>query len=159
MSSMSSETMVSTGSIICDTLFFLKNALSGNVPDPITRPSGDKFIMTSFPSRASTYPLITIKDNGITATKKLGFQSEGFQMKLPIEVRIWARSVAERDKLFDRTFEVLRTNQFPVGTSGTSSYADLHDFKLESVNNFDEAGENSIKCKIINLSYMYVVDA
>lgn len=114
--------------------------------------------MTSYPSRTSTYPLITIKDNGITAVNKLGFQSESFMMKIPIEIKIWARSVAERDKLFDRTFEVLRTNQFPVGTSGTSAYADLHDFKLDSVMNMDLSGENSIKSKIINISYMYVLN-
>lgn len=153
--------MVSAGSILGDVLFFLKNSISGNVPDPIasTRTAGDKFIMTSYPSRTTTYPIITIKDNGIKATTKLGFQSEGFMMRLPVELRIWGRSTTERDKLFDKMWEVLRTNQFPVGTSGTSSYADIHDFKLDNTSNLDEAGENGIKSKIINLSYMFICDS
>ena len=150
--------MVSAGSILTDVLFFLKDQISGNVPDPITRPSNEKFIMTSYPQRPVTYPIITIKDNGINATNRLGMQSESILVNIPMEIRIWGRNVVERDKLFDRTFEFLRTNQFPNTTSGTSSYADIHDFKLNNVINVDEIGENAIKSKIINFSYIFVVN-
>ena len=130
------------------------------MPDPISssRTSDEKFVMTSYPQRPVKYPIITIKDNGIAATERLGMQSESFIVKIPIEVRIWAKSVTQKDKLFDKTFEVLRTNQFPAGSAGTSSYNDLHDFRMDGALNVDEPGEGGIKSKIINLSYIFIAE-
>ena len=148
--------MVASANIIRDTIFFVKDFLDGEVTDPIssTRPANEKFIMTSYPSRAVTYPLITIKDLNTSGSMTLGFQSEASLVELQIEVRVWANNIKDRDNIADDIFDTLRLNQ--VGTSGTSQANNLHDLQLLSSVNVDE--DNGSKSKVMTFKFVFVAE-
>lgn len=146
-------TPVSSGSILRDVLFFIKNYLSGAIPDPMSnRPTNQDFIMTSYPTRPTTYPLITIKDLNMNAPQILGFQSQAMVVHPSMEVRIWANTVATRDQLADKIFYNLKQNQ--IGAGSTSQSFNLHDFKLTSSVNVDDP--DGAKSKIQTYEYFFV---
>ena len=73
-------TAVTSATFLRDTIFAIKNFLSGAVPDPISnRPANQAFIMTAYPTRPTTFPLITIKDLNTYDSNRLGFKSEATQ--------------------------------------------------------------------------------
>lgn len=146
-------TPVNPGSIIRDVLFFFKDFLSGAIPDPITnRPANQSFIMTSYPTRAVTYPLITIKDTNQFVANRLGFQSEATQNYIDTEIRMWGRNVKERDETADKIFNQLKNNQ--IGAGSTSQSFDLHDFKLLNSVNIDTP--DGAKTKVQTYRFLYV---
>lgn len=147
-------TPVNGSTIIRDTLFFLKNFLSGVISDPISsRPANQSFIMTSYPTRPVTYPLITIKDLNMVGGPILGFQSQAVMTHPEIEVRVWGNTIAQRDQISDQVFQNLRNNQ--IGTGSTSQSFNLHDFKLLNAVNVTEENDGP-KSKVQHYSYMFV---
>jgi len=150
--------MVSSTTLLSDTILFTRDTLRSNITDPLgSRPAGEKFVMTSYPRRNTTYPIITVKGMNLTA-RKLGQQSETMLVSFDIEVRTWARNEKEKNNLWDEVFTHLRTNQFPSATAGTSTNADLHDFRLDSSNDIDEPGEEGIKSKIDIYKYIFITN-
>ena len=146
-------TQISGATILRDTLFAIKTFLSGAVSDPITnRPTNESFIMTSYPTRAVTYPLITIKDLNSESTR-LGLQSEAVMQNLNVEVRAWANTVSQRDKLADSIFNSMKNNQFGGGSAFTEDYG-LHDFKLLSSVNVDDP--DGPKSKVQTYKFIFV---
>lgn len=145
---------VASATILRDTIFYIKDWLDGEVTDPIssTRSAVEKFIMTSYPARAVTYPIITIKDVNSEGVTQLGFQSEAMQHYVTMEVRVWARNVKERDDLADSVYSKLKDNQ--IGATGTSQAADLHDFRLLSSINIDDP--NGPKSKVMTFRFLFV---
>lgn len=107
--------------------------------------------MTSYPSRASTYPLITIKDLNTDSSQILGLQSEAMLSKVTMEIRVWGRNTKERDQISDEIWNELRLNQ--IGATGTSQAFDLHDLKLLSRINIDE---DAVKSKILQIQFTLV---
>jgi len=85
----------------------------------------------------------------------LGMRSELHWVSLPIEIRIWARNVKERDELFQAIYNRLRDNQF--GANSTSDVEELHDFILNNSVNIDEEGEVGIRSKILEVQYKTIV--
>src|SRR3990167_4963450 len=144
--------MVQTSTLLADTIFYVKNFISSNTSDPISRASNESFVMTSYPTRPVRYPLITIKDVGCYDLGALGFQSEAAMFYADIEVRVWGRNVAERDKLAQEIYTELKANQ--IGTSGTSQANNLHDFKLINMINIDEA--EGPKSKVMTFRFLFV---
>jgi len=149
--------MVTTTTLLSDTVLFIRNMIRTNVTDPITsvRPTGENFVMTSYPREIVHYPLITVADNGIQDSRA-GQQSEIGFMRLNVEVRVWARTVKERDNLFEQVYNCLRTRQFDAGTGLYDN--NLHDFKLVSAVNTDEDGEEGVKSKVMTYSFLYVTE-
>ena len=146
-------TPVNSGSIIRDVLFFFKDFISGVIPDPITnRPANQSFIMTSYPTRAVTYPLITLKDVNQFVQNRLGLQSEATQNYIDTELRIWGRNVIERDQTADKVFNQLKNNQ--IGAGSTSQSFDLHDFRLLNSVNVDTP--DGAKSKVMTYRYLYI---
>ena len=143
--------MVQTSTLLADSIFYVKNFLSSNITDPITRPTAERFVMTSYPTRPVRYPLITIKDINSFDLGALGFQSEAAQYYIDIEVRVWGRNVAERDQIAQEIYNDLKANQ--IGTSGTSQANNLHDFKLLSMINIDE---DAVKSKVMTFRFLFV---
>lgn len=136
-----------------DTIFFVKTLLASGITDPVssTRAANESFIMTSYPQKPVNYPIITIKDTNTVAGPILGFQSQAMSTREDMEIRIWANTVSQRDKLADQVFYLMRTNQ--SGTNGSYS-ADLHDLKLLSSINIDEP--DGPKSKVQTYQYMFV---
>ena len=145
---------IEAATFVRDILYYIKTDLSSNVTDPIasTRGTKSKFVMTSYPSRAVEYPLITIKANNYTAGRA-GMQTSAMDMNITIEVRIWARNTKERDTLFTSVFNRLRSIQFTATTGSIANY--LHDFNMPSALEIDEEGDQAIKSKIMEVTYRF----
>lgn len=143
--------MVQTSTLLADTIFYVKDFLSSNITDPLTRPAQEKFVMTSYPTRPVRYPLITIKDINSFDLGALGFQSEAAIYYIDVEVRVWGRNVSERDKIAQEVYNDLKANQ--IGASGTSQANNLHDLKLISMVNIDE---DAVKSKIMTFRFLFV---
>jgi len=145
--------MVSTATLLSDTILFTRNGLINEITDPIasTRPAGEKFVMTSYPQRPVTYPIITVKGS-VTDSRRVGQQSEQFIVFIKLEVKIWGSNEIEKNELFDDVFNYMKDNQF--GT-GSSTLAELHNFKLRTALDHDEDGEQGIKSKICDYRYEF----
>lgn len=143
-------TEVSSESFLSDIVIFLRDRLADNVDDPIANKRGtDKFILTEYPQRNTLLPVITITDTGTGPSVKLGMQSEGEALRVNVEIRIWAKNVVERDKLFNEIYDFLRSNQHSGNLNSVD--ANMYDYRLESTTNVSETG---IRSKIIEVSYL-----
>jgi hypothetical protein len=150
-------TNVSSGTFLSDTINLIRDKLRNNITDPITysRPTNEKFVLTSYPQRAVTYPVITVVDRNITQPSRLGMASEGTLIRADIEIRIWGRNVKERDELTQQVYDYLRQNQLDASTGLSES--NLHDFSLMSAVNVDESGEGGIKSKVCEYRFLVLI--
>lgn len=151
-------TTVNSATFLADSIILMRDKIKNNVTDPISsiRPATENFVLTAYPKKAVTYPIITIIDRGISQPQRLGMASEGTIITLDIEIRIWARKVQERDELFDEVYQFLRTNQLDE-TTGLSD-SNLHDFTLLSAINIDEDGEEGIKSKVMEIRFLIIIN-
>lgn len=149
---------VAASTLLTDTILFVRDLIASNVTDPISakRPTGERFVMTSYPKRSVTYPIITVQDDGGTTIKPLGMQSTLQSVKIIVQIRIWARNIAERDELFNSVYQQLRSTQYTASTGSRDN--NLHDFRFESMVNIDEEGEAGIRSKIIRTRYMFITE-
>jgi|SRR3990167_496114 len=148
-------TTVATATFLSDCTIFLRDDILNNVTDPISsiRPTGENFVMTSYPRRPVHYPLITIQNINIVETASLGFRTPHHLIELPLEIRIWARNVKERDELSQDALNRLRNIQF---TATGTVFANLFNFSVNSAVNVDEEGEAGIKSKVIEVQYSFI---
>jgi len=151
-------TEVLSATFLSDTINLIRDKIRSNITDPLvsSRPSTEKFCLTSYPKRAVTYPIITITDRGTIQRGKLGMASEGTVLSIDVEIRIWARNVVQRDELSQQVYDYLRTNQLDA-TTGLSD-SNLHDFSLQSMVNVDELGESGIKSKVSEYRFMVIIN-
>lgn len=149
--------MVSTTTFLSDATKFIRNDLSSNITDPISssRPSGQRFVMTSYPQKPVTYPIITVKQTGPSDDKRLGARSTLKWTTVPIEVRVWARNEKEKDTLAEQVINRLRSNQFGAGSS--SDIQGMHDFELTNSVPVDEPGTAGIKSMVMQFSYKFIL--
>jgi len=146
--------MVVASNLIADILFFIKDDLDDQITDPVSssRPSGSKFIMTSYPQRMVFYPQITLRITNVEASRS-GMQSTGMDYIITLELRIWARNQVEKDNLYNAVLNRLRLIQF---TSSTGSIANnLHDFDAISAVEVDEDGKGKPKSRICEIQYKF----
>ena len=115
--------------------------------------------MTSFPQRDAQYPMIIVRDNGVSDVKRLGMQSEQSWINIPIEVRVWARNIKERDELSQSVYNFLQKNQ--IGTGSETINFGLHDFKCTSMLNIDDVDENGkdtgVRSKQMNFNWKTII--
>jgi len=140
-------TSVSSATFVADTVNFIRDKLKTNITAVSSR------VYTSYPKVNVIYPMITIVDSGISQPMRLGMQSEGTLITLPLEIRIWTKNVKDRDEIFDSVYDYLRTNQF---SGDDITGANLHDFKLTSAVNVDEPGKIGIKSKVMTVEYLFI---
>ena len=149
---------VVAATLISDSVKFLRNDLSDNITDPVTRATDERFVMTSYPQRSVRYPIITVRNEGVQEVQKTGFKSELKWVKLPMEVRVWARNEKEKDELTEQVLNRLRVNQFDGGSASSDDF-ELHDFKILNVVHVDEPNENGkqgVKSSVIHLSFNHM---
>ena len=151
-------TEVKSSTFLADAINLIRDKIKNNVTDPIVsiRPASERFCLTSYPKRAVTYPIITIIDRGISQPQRLGMGSESTAINLDIEIRIWARNVAERDELFDKIYDYLRTNQLDASTGLVAS--NLNGFTLTSAVNVDEPGESGPRSKVMEVRFLFICE-
>jgi len=149
---------ISTNTIISDSVIFIRNRLRNDITDPLSRAgSGNQFILSGYTKRSTHYPIITVRKNNFELGQRLGMQTETYYATLEIEIRVWARNEKERDNLTDSVMTKLNSNQFPQGTTNTSSNVGLHDFKILSVVSVDDIqGENGILSSIITIQNKFL---
>lgn len=140
-------TSVESATFVADTVNFIRDKLKIRITAVSNR------VYTSYPKVNVIYPMITIVDSGISQPLRLGMQSEGTVLTLPLEIRIWAKDVKTRDEIFDSVYTYLRTNQF---SGDDITGANLHDFKLKSAVNVDEPGKIGIKSKVLTVEYLFI---
>ncbi len=144
---------VEIATFIRDVLSFIKTDLLANITDPISskRHATSKFVMTSYPQRKVQYPLITLKvtnQEGVRA----GMQTTTMDVRVTLEIRIWATNEKQKDDLATKVYNRLRSIQF-IGSGSTAN--ELHDFTLFSMNELDEPGEQGIKSRILQIGYTF----
>ena len=144
--------MTNRSTLLRDVLFFIKDDLTGQITDPIsaTRPSGQKFIMTSYPQREVRYPLITIKAINIEALRA-GLQSTRMDITIILEVRIWGRNQKEKDEMYTEILDRLASIQFTASSGSIAN--DLHDFNILSSVEVDET--DGAKSRIAQIQYRF----
>jgi len=144
--------MVSQTTFVADILYYIKNYLTSKITDPKSsiRGAKSKFVMTSYPSRAVEYPLITIKATNFEASRT-GMQSTAMDMQITLEIRIWARNTKERDTLFTDVFNGLRGIQFTTSTGTIAN--NMNDFNMTSALEINEEGDQAIKSKVMEFYY------
>ena len=153
-------TTISTSAFIADAILYIRELLRGQITgitgitDPITRPSGQRFLMTMYPDRAAVYPIVSITDRGIGSMMSGGFQSEVMIVQMNIEIRVWGRNVEEADEIAQNIIDVLRDNQTSTGGLRASN---AFDFKFGPIQNVYESGIQGIKSKIIPIGFMSVI--
>lgn len=151
-------TSVSSATFLADAVNLIRDKLKNNVVDPIvgTRPTNEKFVYTSYPKRVVTYPVMTVVDRGITQPQRLGMGSEVTSISLTLEIRIWGRTVKERDELFDEVYTYLKNNQLDATTGLVAS--NLSGFKLISAVNISEDGEAGIRSKVMEVEFLFICE-
>lgn len=152
--------MVNDTTILHDAILTLRNIIASGVTDPIsaTRSTNSKFVMTSYGTRPTEYPVITITDAGITG-RALGMHSEAQEVSLMFRIDIQSTEVGYsnkgRDWVYDDLYDALRTNQTGVSPiSGTQSHG-LHNFRQLTAFNVDEPGPKGRHRKIVTIAYDY----
>ena len=151
-------TSVSTSTFLADTINLIRDKIKNNVVDPLvaTRPSGQRFCLTAYPKNPVIYPIVTVIHRGIQQPQRLGMGSESTSINMDIEIRIWARNVAERDELFDEVYNFLREDQHDDDTGLIAS--NLNGFQLLSAINVSEDGENGIKSKVCEYRFLFICE-
>lgn len=147
--------VVSSITFIKDVTLFTRDTLRSNLTDPLSRTDGIGFVMSSFPKRETTYPVVTIK--GIPgASTKLGMRSELRWIIFNIEVKVFARNVIELDDLTQKSINILQYNQY--GTGSTDEF-EVHDFNITSVVPVepDPADELTIQQNVITIEYKIII--
>jgi len=149
-------TSVNSATFLADAVNLIRNKLRTNITDPLvaSRAANEKFVLTAYPKRAVTYPIITVIDRGISQPQRLGMGSEGTAINITLEIRAWARNVRERDELFDEIYDYLRTNQLDATTGLVAS--NLLGFEMTSALNVDEEGDAGIKSKVIEVRFLFI---
>lgn len=149
--------IVATTTFISDTIIFVRNDLNSSITDPISgsRPSDSQFVISSYPKRNVAYPIITVRNEGPADIQKMGMRSELSWVRIPLEIRIWSKSEAQKDKLTEQVLNRLRTNQY--GTNSTSDTEGIHDYTLISATPVDEAGESGVKSMVLRVQYSFVL--
>lgn len=149
--------MVNRETLISDILSFIKNDLIDSISDPINSTRGIKsaFVMTSYPTKPVQYPIITIKSTNIEALRS-GMQSSLQDIRITLELRIWARNEKEKDTIYSKLLDRLANIQFTTSTGSVAN--DLMDFNVLSSVEIDEEGEPNgqvIKSRIMQVVYNF----
>ena len=147
---------IATNTFLQDTVLFIRDTLRNNLTDPLStnRPSGEQYVMTSYPRRAVQYPIITVKTINM-ATKKLGMSSEMSQVNMDVEVRAWARNMKEKDDMTQDILNHLRGIRLDAVNGSADNK--LFNFDLSSCVNVIEDGENGIKSSVMTFKYYAII--
>ena len=144
---------VGTTTFLADTIMLIRIEIQDNITDPIssTRPSSEKFVVTAYPQRGVSYPIITVVDKGLIDYRKGGMASTVSYHTLGIEIRVWARNVKERDELTQKVYDRFRTRQITF-----SSTEKMHDYKVTGMTNVDEPG-TGVKSKVFTIQFLEIL--
>ena len=143
-------TEVSSSTFLADTIILIRDKLKTNISSVNNR------VYTSYPSHDVIYPMISVTDRGIIQSQRLGMASEGTILNMTVEIRIWTKSVKDRDEITQEVYDYLRGNQLDA-TTGLSD-SNLHDFSLSSAVNVDEEGTAGIRSKVCEYKFMVIIN-
>jgi len=141
---------ISSSTILQDVEKFLVTLIRTNVTDPIStrRSSNSKFVLSSYPSRDTQYPFISVvTQSPDTVDKSIGTQVQ--RVTITSEIRVWARNVRERDEICDAIFNILRTKQTSSGGSVDENLFDMTFLNIGDIN------EDKVRSRLIEVTYNY----
>ena len=143
---------VSGSTLIHDTVLLYRALLASGVTDPISRPSGEQFIMTAWPERPVTYPVVLVNHESTLSSKRVGSQSNQFEKDFLLKVEIASKSVKQRDELYDAVFQTLHSVN-----AGSLITNNVFNFRETSAVNVDEPGKEGLHRKIITFQQKFFV--
>ena len=143
-------TEVTSSTFLADTIILIRDKLKTNISSVSSR------VYTSYPSHDVIYPMISVTDRGIIQSQRLGMASEGTILSMTVEIRVWAKSVKDRDEITQEVYDYLRQNQLDT-TTGLSD-SNLHDFSLTSAVNVDDEGLAGVKSKVCEYRFLVVIN-
>jgi len=142
--------VISSETIVHDVTEFLVSLIDNNVTDPIlARRSGNsKFVLSSYPSRITEYPFVSvIVESPDTQEKFIGTQTQ--RVTITAEIRVWARNVKERDELSDEIYNTLRIKQTAAGGSVSENLSDMEYTHIGDIN------EENVRSRLVEIQYTY----
>jgi hypothetical protein len=146
---------LSASTYITDSVLFVRDKLRANITDPLNRSgSGANWIFTAFPEQNPIYPIIVVRKTGGGETQRLGHQSSAQWCPITIEIRVYSKTVRERDSLAQAVHHYLRGIQ--LGTNSSTEY-ELFDFKLNSSVPVDEPGQSGIHSEVMECVYYAIL--
>ena len=152
--------MVSSVSLFGDLTLWARDVISGAIADPLSnrqQQSGDpgsnaRFVMTSWPSRPSVYPFITVS-HITTNDTNLGMQTEDSISKNVLQVDVWTKQVSQRDGFAGSVAWAIRNTQ--LGSNGGLA-SGLYDIRLISARNLDEPGKGGLHRKSLDFEISFI---
>ena len=149
-------TSVTTTSFIKQTVLFVRDKISAKVTDPIssTRSGSEKFVMSEYPQLNVTYPIITVRKENVVTSGRLGFSSELHLVSIPLEVRVWAKNVVQKDALTQEVINALRSTE---RDNDGSINGNLYSFEILSTVDVNEPAPSGIKSTVISVNYDFVL--
>lgn len=146
-------TAIDTTKIVHDSTLWIRDKV-GTITDPMSgkRVTNSTFVMTTFPDRPVTYPVITVKCR-LGADRPAGIATEARFVALIFEITIWSKSVKERDTLSDSVYDKLRT---VTHDSDGSAASGLYDFRVSDAFDIDEEGAAGLHRKVIKGNYRVI---
>ena len=145
---------INGSSLVRDATIWLRDILISGISDPISgnRQTDARFVMTSFPQRPVDYPLITVKCN-LGGDNPIGIGTESRLTPVNWEIRVWSKSVTQKDKLADSIYSYLRNYQLDASESVSQG---LFNFRITQMFDVDEPGKDGMKSKIIEGKYLFI---
>lgn len=140
--------------LVHDCTVWMRDILISGITDPISgnRNSDSRFVMTSYPQRPVNYPYITVKCN-LLGDSPMGIGTESKQVPVSFEIRVWSKSVTQKDKLADNVYSYLRQYQLDANESVSQG---LFGFRMTQMFDVDEPGKDGDKTKVINGRYNFI---
>ena len=148
---------INTATFFSDTTVEIRDDLRTNITDPITSSRVGNFILSAFPQQNVQYPIVTVQNTNVETLIKLGMGSEKQFISIPLEVRIWARNVKERDFLTQDIINRFRSAE--LGATGTVE-ASLYDMRVTSAVNVDDVnseGKVVGRSRVIEVEYRFIL--
>ena len=131
------------------TVLLVRDVLTNNITDPLSsRRTTGKFVMTSWPTRETVMPLITVNQQG-WQSQYLGTSTDNTIAKIGVEINVWTQNASVRDSLAGSAITVLEQQRNLIIGSG------LHDFRINNATDLDEEGAQGVHRKLIEVSYLY----
>jgi hypothetical protein len=79
-------------------------------------------------------------------------QITAMDIKMTVEIRVWARNQKEKDTIYTAILDRLANIQF---TAAGSEANDLHDFNILSSTEIDEPGDGGVKSRVMQIKYNF----
>lgn len=109
----------------------------------------NSFVRTHWPERNTDYPMVSVSVNA-NGNSKTGVSCSNFFNNCTAELRVWSKSIKQRDDIVDDVLTVLSRN---IGSACVDPY-NLFGLKLSNYNVIEEEGKWGVKQGIMEYDFI-----